>query len=63
MLTSVNMRQVPESTDLQAMKRQLSELDSLILINPEDVEILNRKHDLLCKIREMEKEPTQGQGA
>ena len=52
--------QLPEpADDLQALKRQLSELESLRLLYPDDLEILAAKRALRGKIREMENEPAQ----
>ena len=42
------------SDDLPTLKRQLSELDNLKLLNPDDLEILDARRALRRKITEME---------
>ena len=51
---SANMRHVPKSEILEAMRDSLLALDNMKLLSPNDLEILSRRRDLRAKIADLE---------
>jgi 3-methyladenine DNA glycosylase AlkC len=57
--TGVNMRRVPKSELLKAMKSSLRELENVKILSPDDIEILRLRRTVRQQIDQLEKENSQ----